>query len=134
MKAEWTSVTPSVSKVTLGDDANKHAIVLESLGADSQEQVVPLARAANPLRFPRGNAAGEVAFTATKTHASRDAAASYAAGEIARLNQQGTLELTFDTHKLTCASATLKGVRAVSVEGLRWTIRYTFGVTTITYA
>lgn len=131
MKAEWTSTTPEVAKVTLGDDAAKHTLALESLGGGASEQVVPLFRAANPARFMRGNSAGEVVISAAKSHESRAAAATFFKGEYGRINQVGTLELTIDATVMSFAGATLKAVTAVGVEGLRWTVRYQFGITTV---
>jgi hypothetical protein len=131
LKAEFTSITPAVAKVTLGDDSVKHTIEIESLGAAAAEQVSALFRSANAKRFPKGNVAGDVVFTASKSHATIDAAATYYAGERARINQQGTLELTFTTLKFTYALATLRAVEPVPI-GTRWRLRYTFGVTTLT--
>ena len=131
MKIVFTAAGGSAA--TLGEDAVKHAIEIESWGGQSIEQVVPLARAANPLRLPRGNVSGDFAFVAAKSHASVDAAASFFAGEYARLNQSGSLVLTVGTHTITMAGAVLRGVAKANIIGLRWYVRYTFGITTLTY-
>ncbi|PWU18908.1 MAG: hypothetical protein C5B50_07780 [Verrucomicrobia bacterium] len=130
MKADWTPTGGSLAH--LGDDSAKWTMKLEQLGAQSLEHVAQMFGAATVLRLALGNQAGECVFTAAKSHASRDAAAQFFAGELARLNQVGSLVLTFDAQTLTMANAVLKGVGVVGVEGLRWTVRYTFGITTIT--
>lgn len=131
MKVEFTPT--GGTKATLADDASKHVVVLEELGGEAGEQVAPLFRGANPSRFPRGNVAGAVVFTAAKSHSTRDAAAAQAVTEYARLNQKGSLVFTIDTTVLTMAGAVLKSVR-VQLLGTRLSVVYTFGITTLTSA
>ena len=130
MKADWTPTGGSLAH--LGDDSQKWTVKLEQLGAQSLEHVAQMFQAATVLRLALGNQAGECVFTAAKSHASRDAAAQFFAGETARLNQVGTLVLTFDAQTLTMGNAVLKGVKVAEFNGLRWAIRYQFGITTIT--
>ena len=116
--------------VTLGDDSAKQTIVLESLGGQSVEQVSPLARGTAVQRFARGNVSGDVVFSSSKSHATRAAAASAWKSEYGRLNEVGTLVLTIDATTLTYAGAVLRSVVGIP-DGVRWTLRYTFGVTTV---
>lgn len=132
MKAEWTATTPVVAKVTLGDDAARHTIEVEGLGGDSAVQVEDLIRAAAPAQFARGNIRGELALVCAKSHASHDAAIAYAIAERNRVDQTGTLELTFGSSKATAAGAILRSVRVVRIVGVRWWISYTFNITTLT--
>lgn len=131
MKAVWTSTTPAVAAATLGDDSVKVAMKMEQIGLQIVEQVENLFQAAAVFRAPRGNAAGDCIFTCHKTHATRAAAATYFLGEVARINQQGTLVLSFDATDVTLALATLRSVVVADFNGLSWTLRYTFGVRTI---
>lgn len=131
MKAEWTKAGGGA--VTLGDDSVKHTMVLEQLGGECQEQVDPLFRATYVARRARGNVAGNCAFTAAKSHASREAAMAVMVAEYARMGEKGSLALTFGAAGvMTLANAVLKGVELADTNGLRWTIRYRFGITTMT--
>jgi hypothetical protein len=136
MIIQWT---PSGgSAVYLGDDlgANtggvKVALKLERLGAAGLEQVVPLFQGANPFRQMLGNVCGDCIFTAARSHADRASAAAFFKGEAARVGQKGNLVLTIDSASLTMANATLRSVAAIAFDGTRWTLRYGFGITTIT--
>jgi hypothetical protein len=131
VKAEWTSATPAVAKVTLGDDSVKHTLELEAMSAAALEQVATYFRGANATRIPRGNISGEVVFVAAKSHATIDAAGTFWKAEYGRLNQKGKLELTFTETVLTFDNATLRAVQVQPI-GLRWRIRYTFGTSTMT--
>jgi hypothetical protein len=117
---------------TLGDDAARHTIELEQLGGEALEQVEALLRGANPARFARGNVAGDCVFSAGKSHATRAAAIAFFLAEYARLNTQGSLVITEGSATLTLANAICRGVMVARINGLRWTLRYTFGITTIT--
>lgn len=132
MKIEWTKTGGSV--VTLGDDAARQTIVIESLGGQSLEQVERLFRATVVSRFARGNVAGEFVFTSAKSHADYGVALTFFKAEYARLNEAGSLVATQlpGPITLTMAGAILRGVQRVAQEGLRWHLRYTFGITTIT--
>ena len=130
MKADWTPTGGALAH--LGDDSAKWTIKLEQLGAQSLEHVAQMFQAAKVLRMALGNQAGECVFTSEKSHADIDTAAQFFAGELARLNQVGSLVLTFNAQTLTMASAVLKGVAATAFSGKRWALRYTFGITTIT--
>ncbi len=135
MKADFTPTGGSIAH--LGDDSSKWSVVLEQLGGAGLEQVDQLAFASAVSRIMRGNLAGDCVFTAAKSHASLDAAATFFATEYGRIGQRGALVLTFASHALTMALATVKAVHRVEAEdgrGVRWKIRYTFGITTITYA
>lgn len=129
MKIEFPSGT------TLGDDAVKHTIVIEQLGAATIVQSEPLAGADNVLNIPRGNRSGELVFTAAKSHASYSATFTAFLAEYNRLNTQGDLVLTQNAVVHTFASAILKAVERVPA-GLssRLVVRYTFAFTTITAA
>jgi hypothetical protein len=126
LKAEFPGGT------TLGDDSVKHTIVLERIGGVSVEQVSTLFGGANVLRIAAGNVGGECVFTAAKSHATLDAALTFFKAEFARLNGTHSLVLTQGAVTLTMANAVCKAVEVVLVIGLRWSIRYTFGITTIT--
>lgn len=130
MKAEFTPTGGTLA--TLGDDAEKHSISLEALAGASAEQVEPLFRAASATRIPRGNAVGECVFTSVKSHASQAAAITFFKAQRALLNGQGALVLTEGLSTLTMSNATLTTVELAGVVGLRWWVRYRFGITTIT--
>lgn len=132
MKADFTPTGGSLAN--LGDDSLKWAVELEHIGGQGVEQVDRLAFAAAVARVMRGNLEGECAFTAGKSHASLDAAASFFATEYARIGQQGALVLTMAAHTLTMALATVKGVERMESRGVFWKLRYRFGITTIVYA
>jgi hypothetical protein len=135
MKGEWTIAGPTT--VTLGDDSVKWSMLLEQLGGQGVEQVDQLAFAANVARVMRGNLAGECVFTSAKSYSTLDLMAAAFATEYARIGQVGSLVLTFISHALTMANATLKGVERVNDEegkGVRLKLRYRFGITTVTYA
>ena len=130
MKADWT---PSGgAAVTLGDDSADRFIELGQIGGASLQQIEPLFRAANPIRFPRGNVAGECVFTVAQSHANRGAAVTFFKAEYARLNGKGTLVLTEGGITMTMANAVLSGVTLAGAVGLRWWVRYQFGITTLT--
>lgn len=132
MKATWTPSPGTL--VILGEDAaaTRHTIVLDQLSGQSQEQVEELFQADAVARFARGNVGGECVFTAEKSHATYGAALTFFKAEYARLDEQGTLVLTEGAVTLTMAGAVLRGVERATQTGLRWGIRYTFGITTIT--
>lgn len=130
MKATWTP--NGALTATLGDDSVKHTIVLEQIGGQSVDQVEQLFGAVAAAQFPRGNVAGELAFVAAKSHADYATALTFFQAEYARLNGQGSLVLTQGSATLTFAGAVLRGVeRLPAQEGLRWHVRYRFGITTI---
>jgi hypothetical protein len=135
MKAQWTSTTPAVAQVTLGDDANGIHCWLEGLGLQSEEQLDPLAFSAEVSRLMMGNTQGECSFRAAKSHSTGDVAATYFKGEVARQGQKGNLVLTFPATvavTLTMTGATLIGVTLVQADGVRWFLRYRFGISNIT--
>lgn len=118
--------------ITLCDLLSAHAITVEQIGGQSMEEVVPMFQAANPQRLALGNVAGDLVFTDGYTYASRAAALNGAKTAYLYLNGVGTLILTVDTATMTFANAVCKGLRAAQIQGLRWVLRYTFGITTIT--
>lgn len=118
--------------MTLGDDSADRFMELGSIGGAAVQQVEPLFRSASVLRIPRGNVAGECVFTVAQSHASRAAAATFLKGEYARINGQGSLVLTEGATTLTMANAVCSGVTLAGAVGLRWWVRYAFGITTIT--
>lgn len=135
MKAEWTIAGPAT--VTLGDDSVKHGIELEQLGLAALVQQEPAYGSATQFLTGRGNAAGECVFTAVKSHASMDAAAQFAAGELGRVGQSGSLKFTLNTHFATMANAVLKSVARVEsdeAKGKCWKLRYVFGIVTVAYS
>jgi hypothetical protein len=122
---------PGSGIVTLGDDSVKQTIQLEGFGGQSSEQVERLFRAANVARLPRGNVAGELMFTAEKSHADYATAVAFFKAQYLMLNGQGDAVMTEGATTLTMANAVLRGVQRASQIGKRWGIRYTFGITTI---
>jgi hypothetical protein len=116
---------------TLVDDGAKLFGQIGQLGGQALEQVSPLFRAANPARFMRGNVAGECAFVASKSHASVATAATWWATEYARLNQKGVLVITIGAVTLTMGNATLRAVTRAEWIGVRLSVAYSFGITTI---
>lgn len=130
MKVEWTPTGGSL--VTLGDDASRHVVQIEGVGAACIEQVSQLVRGSNPLRFNRGNVAGEFSFSSSKSYASYDAAAGAWLTLHAALNATGSLVVTFSSETWTFAGACLRSVQVVRTNGLHWTFRFSFGTTTCT--
>jgi hypothetical protein len=62
-------------------------------------------------------------------------AATYFKAEVARQGQKGNLVLTFPATvavTLTMTGATLIGVTLVEADGVRWFLRYRFGISNIT--
>jgi len=130
--AAWTPT--GASAITLGDVSQKWTMKLEQLGGQAVEEVIPLFRAANPLRIPRGNVSGDCIFTSAKSFANRAQAVTFFASQFALLNGQGALTLTIDTAALTMAQAVFRGLQTTEINGLRWTLRYSFGITTMVIA
>ena len=128
--AVWTPA--GGSPTTLGDVSAKYTIQIEQLGGQCQEQLVNLFASANPARIPRGNVAGDCVFSSVQSYATRAAAAADFKAKFGLLGATGSLVLTMDATTLTMANATYRAVHTVKVEGLRWTMRHTFGITTIT--
>lgn len=128
MKIEWTPT--GGSKVTLGDDGSRHVIVLEAVGGACAEQVSQLVRGSNPLRNHRGNVAGEFSFRSSKTYASYDAAAGEFLFLYDSLDAAGELLVTFSSETWAFAGAVLRAVQAVQMNGVFWTFRFNFGITT----
>lgn len=128
--AVWTPTGGAA--VTLIDDGSKVHGKLEQLGGQGEEQLDNLAFGANPSRLMRGNVAGDCVFTAAKSHADRGTALNYFKTNYGYIGQVGSLVITMDAATLTMAGATLKGVTVAEFNGVRWTLRYTFGITTIT--
>jgi hypothetical protein len=134
----WTPT--GLSAVIIGDDfgsagagsPGKVRTKLEQLGGMGLEQVQRLAFGANPFRAMRGNVAGDCVFTARKSHADRATAMNYFKTNYGYIGQMGTLVLAQDAASLTMANATFRGVIVAEFNGLEWTLRYTFGMTTIT--
>jgi len=121
--------------VTLGDDANRFAIVVEQLGGASLAQVEALAGGAHQAMFARGNVGGELIFRSSKSYASYHDTFAQFLTEYGRLNQQGSLVLTEGAITLTFASAILRGVQRLfdaHHSGAHMGIRYTFAISTIT--
>ncbi len=128
MKIEFPSGT------TLGDDSVKQTIVVEQLAGQSAEQLDELFRGANVSRLARANVRGDFIFRSSKSYASYKATWTQWITEYARLNTQGTIVLTEGDVTVNFANAVLKGVQRTfdnEAGGVRMTIRYTFGITTI---
>ena len=135
MQITWNG---SGSTVYLVDDfgtsggGQKIRGTIEQLGLAAQEQVVQLAFSASVVRFPRGNTAGDCVFTALSSYTTRTLASAWVKGEIARVNQQGTLAVVIDSTTITMPNAVLRSVTPARIEGALWVLRYTFGISTIT--
>jgi hypothetical protein len=127
--------TVSSTTATLGDDANKFAVVLEQLGGASIAQNDLLAGGTSPALFPRGNVGGDFVFRSAKSYTDYQTTFAQFKTEYSRLNQQGTLKLTEGGTALTFSNAILKGVQRIfdaQSSGVHMSIRYTFAITTIT--
>ena len=120
------------SPTALGNDSLKWTVKLEQLGAQSLENVVQMFQGATVLRLALGNQAGEFVFTSAQSLSTRDAAAQFFQGKLGLLNSVGSLVLTFDSQTLTMANAVCKAITVAEFNGTRWTLRYSFGITTIT--
>lgn len=119
---------------TLGDDANKFAVVVEQIGGSSILQSEALAGGANVVLFARGNVGGEFVFRSSKTYADYQTTFSQFRTEYGRLNQKGTLIIVESATVLTMAGAVLKSVQRLfdgQSAGTRMSIRYNFAITTI---
>jgi hypothetical protein len=128
VKIEWTPTGGSL--VTLGDDATKHVVSIDSVGAGCVEQLSQLVRGTTPLRANRGNVSGEFSFSSAKTYASYDTAAGAWLTYHASLNAVGSLVVTFSSETWTFAGACLRSVQLVRASGLHWAFRFNFGTTT----
>lgn len=117
--------------VTLVDDVNKLTGIIESWTGSSIVQEAPLYAAAIQVLNPLGNVRGDFVFTARKSFGTRTLALQALATEYARINGQGTLLVTQDSATLTMANAVLKQVALVRPNGLEFTFRYTFEMTTL---
>jgi hypothetical protein len=133
MKIQFTPTGGSAA--TLGDDANKFAVVVEQLGGSCLAQVEALAGGANLALFTRGNVGGEFIFRSSKTYADYKTTFTQFLAEYSRLNQQGALVLTEGAVTLTFANVIVRSVQRIfdaPHAGARMGIRYTFAITTIT--
>ncbi len=130
MKAVWQPY--GAVPQTLGDDSNHWFITLDQLGGQGHEQVELLLQSASPYRQMLGNVSGDTVFGVLHSHATRDAAARYFASQYNAIGARGLLVLRFDSATLTMAGANLRGLIAAVRNGCEWTLRYTFGITTIT--
>ncbi len=119
------------SAATLVDDANKLFGQIGHFGGQAIEQVTPLFRAVAPVRFMRGNVAGELAFVAWKSHADVATAGAFWKAEYARLNGVGSLVVTIGASTMTMAGATLRSVSRAEWSGVRLAIGYSFGIKTV---
>ena len=127
--------TPSGgSATTLVDDINMPRGHIEQLGGKSVVNVIPLANGTNPYLQLLGNVSGEFVFTGLQSFATRILALSQFATWYNLLNDQGLLVVTQDSHTLTFANAALHDVRLVKADGLAWTVRFSFLITTTAYA
>lgn len=131
MAATYTIVwTPAGGEaVTLCDLADKWWPVLEQLPAEGAEQVDRLAFGGTVARYMRGNVSGEVVFSVSHSHDTQADAATWYSGVRGHLCEMGTLEITINTVVLTFQAATFKRLEPTLLEGTRWTLRYSFGVT-----
>jgi hypothetical protein len=131
MAASFTIVfTPTgEDAVTLCDLADKWWPVLEQLPAEGVEQVDRLAFGGVVARVMRGNVSGEVVFSVSHSHASLDEAAGWYATMRGQVALSGKLEITINTVVLTFLGATFRRLEPTLMEGCRWTLRYSFGVT-----
>lgn len=131
MKVEWRKAGDP-AYVTLGDDAARHTVLIEQWDAVAQVQQEALFRAAHPFVEPRGNVAGTLAFRATRSHASLDAAALALIEAQARVNQRGDLRLTLQSTVLNYPGAVLAAVARGGKEGVRLEIIYSFILLSVT--
>jgi hypothetical protein len=123
---------------TLADDTNsqgggKIAFGLTDFAADSLVPAIPLFRAVNVFKAPRGNANGKLAFAGGVSLANRGLVMTFLKTVYALVNQQGTLVLTDYGVTITCASATLKSFQRIpgGCTGVRVAILYAFEITTV---
>jgi hypothetical protein len=127
--------TPSGgSAATLGDDANKFAVVIEQFVGQSVQQREPLYGGANPVDFVRGNVGGELVFRSSKSYADYATTFTQFKTEYGRLNQKGSLVITQNAVTVTFANAVCKGVQRIfdaQNTGVHMGIRYTFAITTV---
>lgn len=120
-------------EITLGDDGNRIPIKMEPpLGLQDAEQKDELAFAAAPFIQGRGNTQGACVFTVEKSHADEDTALAYAKTQQGYRSQWGVLVLTMRSGGTMTMTAYLHSAIVVMMRGVRWGIRYTFTITTMT--
>lgn len=126
MKIEWQN--SGGSYVTLGDDSARHTVLISAWEGQAQVQQEPLVRGANPFAASRLNVAGVFAFSATKSHATLDAAVEAFFTEYARLGQTGSLKITTTAKVITYTSVLLAGVSRGDKDGVRLEVGYQFHI------
>jgi hypothetical protein len=111
----------------------RQVIELQNPGnAEAVEQVDDLAFASAASRLMRGNVKGEVEFSVATSYADVATAAADFKAKRALVNGMGSLVITIGATTLTYANATLRSLRPRKTEGVRWTLGFSFGVTTVT--
>lgn len=127
-KIVWTPAGGSA--VTLGDVAARHTAMIHTWGGMAVEEVANMFEQAAPKRMLLGNVAGDFVFTSEKEAASRGAMLTYFLTHRGYINVIGSLVVTVDAVTATMADATFRGVEPVALDGVRWPLKYTFGITT----
>jgi len=117
--------------LTLADVAAKHTATIHNWGGMAAEDVEHMFEQDAPLRLLLGNVAGDFIFTAEREQASRGAMLSYFMAHRSQINQIGTLTVTIDEVAAVMRNATFRGVEPAGFDGVRWPLKYTFGVTVI---
>ena len=116
---------------TLVDDANRLFGELQGLSLAGLDQVTPLFRGANPAAFSRGNASGQVVFSAWKSFATVALSTAYLKTAMGLVATSGSLVLTWSTTTMTFAGCRLNLVERELLVGVKVRVRYVFGVTTV---
>jgi hypothetical protein len=133
MPAAFTIVfTPAGGEaVTLADVAAKHTAVIHTWGGMAVEDVEQMFEQAAALRLLLGNVAGDFVFTSQKAAASRGAMLAYFMAQRGLINRAGQLVVTIDGVVAAMSNATCRGVEPAGFDGVRWPLKYTFGITLI---
>ena len=133
MSAAFTIVwTPAGGDaVTLGDVAAKHTVTIHSWGGMAAEDVAQMFEQAAPQRLLLGNVAGEFVFTSELEQASRGAMLAYFILHRSFMNRMGELVVTIDEVEAVMRNVTCRGVEPAGFGGVRWPLKYTFGITLI---
>jgi hypothetical protein len=119
------------NEVTLGDVEARHTVVIHSWAGMAVEDVVHMFEQAAPKRLMLDNVQGDFVFTSELEQADRGAMLSYFMGQRLLLNQVGTLVVTIDGVAAVMQNATCSRVDPSGFGGVRWALKYTFGITLI---
>jgi hypothetical protein len=99
-------------------------------GLEDDIQIEELAFGTAVFQAARGNSKGQCVFTAAKSHTNRATAVAYFKTQQGYRGAAGSLVLTEGATTITM-EAICKSAVAVKMNGVRWTFRYVFMITSV---